>query len=165
VRGFLRLKRARPNWASLPQMMRFSISTWNVLTLLGTLEGARPHNFMFMVMTSEAYSFDVEFDNKPSKKPMVIVAFSSKQSEWRDLEGCDIHNADLRGQYRRYRMSDPDFKPITYAHMMEEYIRHPEAKSLAPDGKTCTADTRGLLQRAHITAGMIRHIDKETSSM
>jgi hypothetical protein len=62
-------------------------------------------------------------------------------------------------------MNDPDFHPLTYAHMMEEYIRHPEAKSLGPDGKHCTAETRGLLQRARITAGMIRYIDKETSSM
>jgi len=62
-------------------------------------------------------------------------------------------------------MNDLDFRPFTYAHMIEEYIRHPEAKSLGPDGKPCTAETRGLLQRAHITAGRIRYIDKETSSM
>src|SRR2546426_3540224 len=44
-------------------------------------------------------------------------------------------------------------------------LRHPEAKSLGPDGKPCTADTRGLLQRAHITAGSPRYVGKETSSM
>jgi hypothetical protein len=49
--------------------------------------------------------------------------------------------------------------------MIEECIRHPEVKSLGPDGTTCMAETRGLLQRAHITAGRIRFIDKETSSM
>jgi hypothetical protein len=165
VRGFLRLKRARPDWASLPQMMRFSVSTWNVLKMLGTWEGARPHNFMFMVMTSEAFSFDFDFDNKPSKKPMVIVPFSSEQSEWWKLVGFDTHNKNRRGHFQRYRMNDPNFHPLTYAHMIEEYVRHPEAKSLGPDGKPCTAETRGLLQRAHITAGMIRYIDKETSSM
>lgn len=62
-------------------------------------------------------------------------------------------------------MNDPDFRPLTFAHMIEEYIRHPEAKSLGPDGTPCTAETRGLLQRARITAGRIRYIDKETSSM
>ena len=116
-------------------------------------------------MTSEAFSFNFDFDNKPSKKPMVIVPFSSKQGEWSKLEGIDIHNKNRRGKYRRYRLDDPDFHPFTYAHMIEEYIRHPEAKSLGPDGKPCTAETRGLLQRAHITAGQIRYIDKETSSM
>jgi len=39
---------------------------------------------------------------------------------------------------------------------------HPEAKSLAPDGTPCTADTRGLLQRAHVIAGEIRYVGKET---
>jgi hypothetical protein len=56
VRGFLGLPRKLPAWASLPQMMRFSVSTWNVLKMLGTWECARPQNFMFMVMTSEAFS-------------------------------------------------------------------------------------------------------------
>jgi len=49
--------------------------------------------------------------------------------------------------------------------MIQEYIQHPETKSLGPDGKACTSETRGLLQRANITAGQIRYIDKETSSM
>jgi hypothetical protein len=145
--------------------MRFSVSTWNVLRMLGMWEGARPHNFMFMVMTSEAYSFDFDFDNKPSKKPMVIVPFSSKQDEWSKLEGIDIHNRNPLGKCRRYRLDDPNFHPFTYGHMIEEYIKHPEVKSLGPDGRPCTAETRGLLQRAHITAGRIRYIDKETSSM
>lgn len=165
VRGFLGLKRTRPAWASLPQMMRFSVSTWNVLKMLGMWEDVRPHNFMFLVMTSPMFSFDVDFENKPDNKPMVIVPFSSKQDEWSKLEGIDIHNKNRRGKYRRYRLDDPDFHPFTYGHMIEEYIRHPEAKSLGPDGKPCTAETRGLLQRAHITAGKIRYIDKETSSM
>ena len=165
ARGFLGLPRKLPTWASLPQMMRFSVSTWNVLKMLGMWDGARPHNFMFMVMTSEKLSFDFDFDNKPDKKPMVIVPFSSNQDEWRSLEGFDIHNRDRRGRFRRYRMNDHDFHPLTYAHMMEEYIRHPEAKSLGPNGKPCTPETRGLLKRAHITAGQIRYIDKETSSM
>ena len=34
MRGFLGLKRTRPAWASLPQLMRFSVSTWNVLKML-----------------------------------------------------------------------------------------------------------------------------------
>jgi hypothetical protein len=165
VRGFLGLKRTRLQWASLPQMMRFSVSTWNVLRMLGMWEGARPHNFMFMVMTSEKHSFEFDFDNEPSKKPMVIVPFSSKQDEWSNLEGIDIHNRNRRGEWRRYRLDDPNFHPFTYGHMIEEYICHSEAKSLGPDGKHCTAETRGLLQRAHITAGRIRYIDKETSSM
>jgi len=165
VRGFLGSRRNRPAWASLPQMMRFSISTWNVLKMLGMWDDMRPLNFMFMVMTSPRLSFDVDFENKPDSKPMVIVPFSSKQDEWSKLEGIDIHNRNRYGKYRLYSLNNRSFHPFTYGHMIEEYIRHPEAKSLDPDGKPCTAETRGLLQRAHITAGRIRYIDKETSSM
>jgi hypothetical protein len=128
-------------------------------------EGARPHNFMFMVMTSENFSFDFDFDNKPNRKPLVIVPFTSKQSEWHNLIGIDNHNKDRRGGYRRYPMNDPNFHPLTYAHMIGEYVRHPEAKSLGPDGNPCIAETHGLLQRTHIITGRIRYIDKETSSM
>jgi hypothetical protein len=165
VRGFIGLERNLPGWASLPQMMRFSVSTWNVLKMLGMWDGVRPHNFMFMVMTSPKLSFDVDFENKPDNKPMVIVPFSSRQEEWSKLDGIDIHNKNRRGRHRRYRLDDPGFHPLTYGHMIQEYIRHPEVKSLGPDGTPCTAETRGLLQRAHITAGRIRYIDKETSSM
>jgi len=55
-------------------------------------------------------------------------------------------------------MNDPAFRPFTFAHMIEDYIRHPEAKSLGPDGKPCTVESRGLLQRAHVTAGNIRSL-------
>jgi hypothetical protein len=153
VRGFLSLPRKRPAWASLRQMLRFSVSTWNVLKMLGMWECARPQNFMFMVTTSEAFSFDCDLDNKPSKKPMVIVPFSSKQGDWRNLQGIDIHNKNRRGQSRRYKMDDPSFRPLTYAHMIEEYIRHPEAKSLGPDGKPCTAETPGCCSARTLLRG------------
>jgi len=88
---------------------------------------------------------------------------TSKQDEWNTLEGIDVHNKFRNGMHKHYRLND--FSPCTYRGMIEQYIRHPEAKSLGPDGKPCTAETPGLLQRAHITAGKIRYIDKETSSM
>lgn len=42
--------------------------------------------------------------------------------------------------------------PKTFFMLLESYQNHPEAKSLGPDGKPCEFDTRGVLQRAHITA-------------
>lgn len=51
--------------------------------------------------------------------------------------------------------------PSQFARLLTEYQQHPEAKSLAPDGRPCRADTKGLLQRAHITAGEFRYVGKE----
>jgi len=40
--------------------------------------------------------------------------------------------------------------------------RWTESKNLAPDGMSCCADKKGLLKRAHIIAGEIRYVGKET---
>jgi hypothetical protein len=52
--------------------------------------------------------------------------------------------------------------PSQFAHLIVQYQRHPEAKSLAPDGSHCPAETKGLLKRANVTVGEIRYIGKET---
>jgi hypothetical protein len=41
-------------------------------------------------------------------------------------------------------------------------VRHPEAKSLAPDSTACQPETTGLLKRVHVTAGEIRYVGKDT---
>lgn len=52
--------------------------------------------------------------------------------------------------------------PSQFARLLIEYQEHPEAKSLAPDGGDCNAETRGLLKRTHVVAGEIRYVGKET---
>ena len=46
--------------------------------------------------------------------------------------------------------------------ILRQYLRHPEAKSLAPDGTACAGSTQGLLQRASILVGEIVPVGKET---
>lgn len=52
--------------------------------------------------------------------------------------------------------------PESFRIVLRQYLRHPEAKSLAPDGTVCTGDTVGLLRRASIAAGELVPIGKET---
>jgi hypothetical protein len=52
--------------------------------------------------------------------------------------------------------------PSQFAHLVVQYQQHPEAKSLAPDGTPCGAETKGLLRRAYVLAGEIRYVGKET---
>jgi hypothetical protein len=52
--------------------------------------------------------------------------------------------------------------PSQFARLLVQYQEHSEAKSLAPDGTPCKSDTRGLLKRAHIVAGELRYVGKET---
>ena len=52
--------------------------------------------------------------------------------------------------------------PQTYGYVLHLYPYREESKSLAPDGSPCDARTRGLLQRACITAGQQHSVGKET---
>jgi hypothetical protein len=50
----------------------------------------------------------------------------------------------------------------TFETVFSQYVRHPEYKSVAPDGKPCKADTHGLLRRYPVTATEFHLIGKET---
>ena len=52
--------------------------------------------------------------------------------------------------------------PQTFGTIFSQYVKHPEYKSLAPDGNPCDADTAGLLQRYPVTASEFILIGKET---
>jgi hypothetical protein len=52
--------------------------------------------------------------------------------------------------------------PSQFARLLVDYQEHPEAKSLAPEDTPCKPDTRGLLKRAHVIAGELRYVGKET---
>jgi hypothetical protein len=49
----------------------------------------------------------------------------------------------------------------TFKALLNDYLCHPESKSLAPNGESCRRETVGLLQRAHIIGGKHRRIGKE----
>ena len=109
--------------------------------------------------------FGHAFDRRLNEKILLVCPFSSKQGEWFDLECINVHDG------KKYKMVDctQDHEisnnvvfPSQFARLVIEYQEHPEAKSLAPDGSPCKADTSGLLQRAHIVAGDLRFIGKET---
>lgn len=50
----------------------------------------------------------------------------------------------------------------SFEMVFAQYIRHPESKSLAPDGTPCRADSQGLLGRYPVTASKFHLIGKET---
>jgi len=165
VRGALKLRRTKPDWIHYPQMMRFGITTWNVLHMLGDWESARPYNFLFLVMTkSDCFDQILYSGRKPDKKPLLVTRFSSKQQEWPHLKCIDVHSRK-RKEYRMRMDGEAlggEFVPKTFAQLLYEYVQHPEAKSLGPDGQPCKSQTRGLLQRAHIVAGELVYVGKET---
>ena len=163
VRNALGLRTKLPDWIEVPQMMRLNITTYNVLKMLGNWEIARPYNFLLLPMVDPL--FGCAFDRRATEKILLVCAFSSKQERWFDLECVNVHDG------QRYKMvncrEDCNIPhnvvfPSQFARLIIEYQEHPEAKSLAPDGTPCQPNTSGLLQRAHVVAGEIRYVGKET---
>jgi hypothetical protein len=163
VRGALKLKRKKPSWLNIPQMMRLTITTYKVLEMLGEWEIARPYNFLLLPMVDPTFGY--AFYRRANEKVLLVSEFSSKQKRWFEVGCVNIHSG------KKYRMVDctkeknPPYNvvfPSQFARLLIEYQEHPEAKSLAPDGGTCEAGTRGLLKRAHIIAGEFRYVGKET---
>ena len=69
-------------------------------------------------------------------------------------------------KYRMVDCRDNDIShnvviPSQFARLLVKYQEHAEAKSLAPDGGSCKADTVGLLRRVHVVARELRYIGKE----
>jgi hypothetical protein len=52
---------------------------------------------------------------------------------------------------------------ITLGDVLCGYLKHPETKSLGPDGLKCKEHTRGLLRRITIHGGLQQSIGKEVS--
>jgi hypothetical protein len=163
IRGALNLKRKAPSWLHVPQMMRLNISTFNVLKMLGNWEIARPFNFLLLPLVDPLFGH--AFYKRADEKVLLVCEFCSKQDEWFDLECVNVHDG------KKYKMvnclegkniAHNVVFPSQFARLLIEYQSHPEAKSLAPDGSPCGAETRGLLQRAHILAGAFRYVGKET---
>ena len=164
VRGALHLPRKAPSWLEIPQMMRLTITTYNVLEMLGSWEIARPYNFLLLPMVDPLYG--LAFHKKASDKVLLVSAFSSKQKEWFDLGCVNVYDGK---KYKMMNCREANGKfpynvvfPSQFAHLLVQYQQHPEAKSMALDGGPCRADTKGLLGRAHIIAGDIRYVGKET---
>jgi hypothetical protein len=164
IRGELSIRRKAPSWLDVPQMMRLTITTYNVLEMLGEWEIARPYNFLLLPMVDPVYGF--AFHRQSNEKVLLACAFSSKQQQWFDLECVNVHNGR---QYKMLNCKKTNGSipynvvfPSQFAHLLIQYQQHPEAKSLAPDGGPCGADTRGLLKRTHVDAGDVRYIGKET---
>ena len=123
-----------------------------------------PYNFLLLPMVDPVSG--VAFHRQSNEKVLLVCPFSSKQEEWFGLECINVHDGK---QYKMLncKKTNGDIPynvifPSQFAHLVVQYQRHAEAKSLAPDGTACKAETKGLLGTSHVTAGEIRYVGKET---
>lgn len=150
LRQELGLPHRAPSWVDLPAMMRIVLSTPHVLGRLSY--STRPFNFLFCPLIDPVAGYPANVD---ANNCTPITAFTKDRKRWAEAECINVRDG------KRYRLALKQSHkldkliPQTYEYVLRLYLRHPEAKSVAPDGTPCVADTRGLLKRASIVAGGI----------
>ena len=119
-----------------PNVMRTSRPEWSA-----------PFNFFSFPLLSDLGGYPAAFDRSNFK---FITPPESNRRKWKTLEGVNL--LDVLGG-RIYRISMvPDIKqrnvvPESMRIILRQYLRHPEAKSLAPDGSACIGSTHGSLHK------------------
>jgi hypothetical protein len=139
-----------PQWFRLPVMRRIAISTPNVMAALRHLrrDQARPYNFALSPVLVNLTGVQVT----------LLTPFEKDPARWMTTPHINIHDGTTH-------ILDKPKLPIlvqTFEMAFQQYHRHTESKSAAPDGSTCKADSAGLLKRYPVTATGFHLIGKET---
>jgi hypothetical protein len=140
----------KPKWFRLPVMRRIAISTPNVMAALRKLrrDQARPYSFALSPVL-------VNLTNVPLT---LLAPFEKDSSQWMKLPHVNIHDGTT------HSLEKPTVPIVvqTFDMVFQQYHGHREAKSFAPDGSTCKADTAGLLKEYPVNVTSFHLIGKET---
>jgi hypothetical protein len=153
-----------PWFLDLPALRRRSITTPNLLDALKSYndgkdprEQIRPYNF-FVCASVAPFGYPPDVDRERFSP---IAPFEPDSRKWLDIEWTNHYRPGSR-----YRISteplgvslEPDEVRIeTYRHVLNDFRRHPEPKSLGPDGKPCHRATVGWLSRRPVTPTSITY--------
>jgi hypothetical protein len=140
----------KPDWFNFPVMRRIAITTPHVMTALRRIDRdeARPYNFALSPVIIDL-----------SGLPITLLGpFEKNPARWMKMPYINIHDGTT------HTLDPPTLMamPQTFGTIFSQYVKHPEYKSLAPDGNPCEADSHGLLQRYPVTASEFIPIGKET---
>lgn len=159
LRKALHLPPKDPNWLDLPAMMRIVVTTPNVFKQRRP-EWLGPFNFFLFPMLSETFGgYPAGFDKSNF---VFITPYESDRKKWSSLKGVNLIDGKSYQIAMQPTLNQDKVLPESFRILLRKYLGKPEVKSLAPGGTPCTGTTRGLLQRARITAGKLVPVGKET---
>ncbi len=155
LRGVESLPPITPSWFDQSAMMRFTITTPQVLKPLQRLQKnvslckrAKPYNFVLSPILNR-------FVLAGFPEPITLITpFTHDPKQLSRQHWVNIHNGRI---YRTIPVPTE-----THREIVEEFCVHRESKSRAPDGKPCDFDTRGLLKRTHVICTSVVAHGKET---
>ena len=144
-----------PAWFNQPAMMRFTITTPQVLKPLLQLQGnlpfrkrVKPYNFVLCPILNRFLLASF------AERITLITPFTSDPKHLRRQYWVNIHNGNV--------YDNLPVPPEIFEEIAEQFCIHRESKSRAPDGNPCDFETRGLLKRTHIISNSVIAHGKET---
>lgn len=167
LREELGLSQKQISWFELPAMMRFTVTTPQVLKVLQArqldlsyCDRVKAYNFIQSPIISPVGGHPIGTD--PSRFTL-ISPFSSDPTGWYKRSYVNVHDGTVHRLGQPGTRLPSQAEPKTYGDIVAQYRWHPEAKSLGPDGEPCGPRTHGLLRRTPVTAeNTFRYIGKET---
>jgi hypothetical protein len=109
------------------------------------------------------------FGHPPGADPErfhLIAPYQPDPTEWTKMPWIDQYSGkDYRITTVGPHGTRSAVRVKTYGDVLQEYEFHPESKCADADGKPCSKQTVGLLQRRHIRVGQIKYIGKESNSL
>ena len=148
----------KPDWLTLPAMMRMVMTSPNVLKNRRP-DWLAPYNFFLFPILSGLEGYPVGFDRANFQ---FITPSESDRRKWDRLKGINL----LDGRtYQISMVPDPKQRkvlPDSFQIVLNQYLGKLEFKSLAPDGQACKPETEGLLGRTRIVARSLIPVGKET---
>jgi hypothetical protein len=129
---------------------RIAITTPSVMAALRHLrrDQARPFDFALSPVLV----------NLTGSQVTLLAPFEKDASRWMAMPHINIHD----GTTHTLEKAELPLLVQTFEMVFQQYHRHPESKSFAPDGTLCAADSKGLLKRYPVTATGFHLIGKET---
>jgi hypothetical protein len=168
LRQYFQLPGDPPAWFTLPAMMRFTITTPEVLKVLQARQRelpytrrTKPFNFVLSPIIDPLTGGNPVGTN--ASRFTLVAPFSSNPQEWYGLSYVNVYDGRLYTIARPGKRLSYQAEATTFGDVVSQYRWHPEAKSLAPDGNPCNPQTSGLLRRTPVIADGFRYIGKETN--
>jgi hypothetical protein len=153
------LRSEAPSWLDLPAMMRMVLTTPNVL------KNRRPEwlgpfsFFLFPIVSERLGGYPSGFDKSTF---LFITPMETDRRKWPFLTGINLFDGQTYQISMNLTRRQNKVVPDSFRIILNQYLKKPEVKSLAPDGTPCVGTTQGLLRRTEIVAGQLIPVGKET---
>ncbi|GAC1414639.1 MAG: hypothetical protein NVSMB53_12720 [Gemmatimonadaceae bacterium] len=160
----LGIPRSEPEWLDRPALAREALTSPDVVKRLARATGGKsyatqlkPFGFVLSAVIDPQYcpaGVDLE-------RFHLLAPFNPDPRQWKKIPWVNSYDGTAYRITTARRTSERTVRVKSYRDVLEEYIRHPEHKSLGPDGLPCTGDTVGLLQRRPVRIARVVAIGKE----